>query len=147
MFLAISVNKGCHSHQLLQPPGNSGRKKYLPSTSHQTTATPHGEPWKNSGCENTGYWPQIAEMHLKAIISESKPRLLRLPIHRKVLNSLTWEFWFSLINNNLLMFRLSSLCCKTSVKPSSPLTSSEEFCQGYLKCCLPGSEVLKIPTK
>ena len=30
------------------------------------------------------------------------PRLLHFPIHRKALNSLTWDIWFSLINNNLL---------------------------------------------
>ena len=34
----------------------------------------------------------------------SEPRLLHLSIHRKALNSLTWVIWFSLINNNLLMF-------------------------------------------
>ena len=37
----------------------------------------------------------------------SEPRRLHLPIHRKVLNSLTWDIWFSLINNNLLAFRLT----------------------------------------
>ena len=42
----------------------------------------------------------------------SEPRPLHLPIHRKALNSLTWDIWFSLINNNLLMFRLPGLCCK-----------------------------------
>ena len=31
------------------------------------------------------------------------------PIHRKVLNSLTWVIWFSLINNNLLMFSLPEI--------------------------------------
>ena len=35
------------------------------------------------------------------------------PIHRKALNSLTQDIWFSLINSNLLMFRLPGLCCKT----------------------------------
>ena len=30
----------------------------------------------------------------------SEPGFLHLPIHRKVLNSLTWVIWFSLINNN-----------------------------------------------
>ena len=45
----------------------------------------------------------------------SMPRLLYLPIHRKALNSLTRDTWFSLINNNLLMFRLHALCKKTSI--------------------------------
>ena len=45
----------------------------------------------------------------------SEPRLLHLPQNRKALNSLTWDIQLSLINNNLLMFRLPVLCCKTSV--------------------------------
>ena len=28
-----------------------------------------GEPRGNSGCENTGYWPQITEVHIKGMIS------------------------------------------------------------------------------
>ena len=35
-------------------------------------------------------------------------------IHRKGLISLTWDIWFSLIINNLLMFWLPALCCKNS---------------------------------
>ena len=38
-------------------------------SSHQTAATPSGEPWGNSGCKNTGHWPQIAEVHIKGMIS------------------------------------------------------------------------------
>ena len=30
-----------------------------------------GEPWGKSGCENTGYWPQRAEVHIKGMISVS----------------------------------------------------------------------------
>ena len=36
-------------------------------------------------------------------------------IHRKVLNLLTWDVWFSLINSNLSMFWLPGLCCKTPI--------------------------------
>ena len=53
-------------------------------------------------------------------------RLLHLPIHRKALNSLTWNVWFSLINSNLSMFRLPGLCCKTPMYPGSSLTSLEQ---------------------
>ena len=35
----------------------------------------------------------------------NEPITSHLPIHRKALNSLTWEIWLSLIYNNLLMFR------------------------------------------
>ena len=34
-------------------------------------------------------------------------------MHREVLNSLTWDAWFSLINSNLLMFQLPGLCDKS----------------------------------
>ena len=53
----------------------------------------------------------------------SEPRLLYLPIQRKALN-LGYLVFF---NNNLLMFRLPTLCCKTSVTwllPSLPWSSS-----------------------
>ena len=42
----------------------------------------------------------------------SEPRLLHLAIHKKSLNSLTSDICFFLINNNLLMFKLPSPCCK-----------------------------------
>ena len=35
----------------------------------------------------------------------SEPIISHLLIHRKALNSLTWDIWLSLIYNNLLMFR------------------------------------------
>ena len=44
----------------------------------------------------------------------NEPWLLHLPIHRKMLNSLTWGVWFSLINSELLMFLLPGFCCKNS---------------------------------
>ena len=52
-----------------EPWGRSGRKEYLLSRNHQTAATPYGEPWGDSGCANTRFWPQIAEMHIKGMIS------------------------------------------------------------------------------
>ena len=57
----------------------------------------------------------------------SELRCLNLSIHRKMLNSLTWDIWFPFINNNLLMFS-TCLCCKTSIitlfLPSHPWNSS-----------------------
>ena len=57
----------------------------------------------------------------------NEPRLLHLLIGRKLLNSLTWDVWFSLINSNLLMFWLPGFCCKTPLYPGSSLTSSKRF--------------------
>ena len=56
----------------------------------------------------------------------SQPRLLHLPIHRKLLNSLTSDSWLSLINSHLLMFQLPGLFCKTPIDPGSSLTSWEQ---------------------
>ena len=64
--------------------------------------------------KNIGYWPQD-NWDAYERNDFSKLRLWLLPLHRKVLNSLTWDIWFSLINNNLLMLRLPALCCKTSI--------------------------------
>ena len=75
----------------------------------------------------TGNWPQIDDF--------SKPKVLYLPIHRKVLNSLTWDIWFSFINSNLL-FLLAVLCCKTPLYHDSSLESSEQSSQYYLRWCL-----------
>ena len=55
-----------------------------------------------------------------------EPRLLHLPVNRKVLNSLPWVIWFSLINNNLLMF-LSALCCNNLYILAPLLPSQRSF--------------------
>ena len=44
----------------------------------------------------------------------NEPRLLHIPIHRKVLNSLTWDVWFSFFSSNVLTFLLPGLCCKNA---------------------------------
>ena len=68
----------------------------------------------------------------------SELRHLHLPICRKSLNPFTWDIWFPLINNNLLIFRLPALCYQTSIWPSPSLSSLEQFSQDYLRCCLLG---------
>ena len=47
--------QGRHSHQWLVTLGEGEER--LRSSSQQTAATPYGEPWGSSGCENTGPWP------------------------------------------------------------------------------------------
>ena len=74
----------------------------------------------------------------------SEPRLLHLPIHRKTLNSLTWDVWFSLMNSNLLMFWLPVLCCKkplSSLAPPWPLWSGPSE---HLRGCLPRLSPQKV---
>ena len=77
----------------------------------------------------------------------SEPRLLRLPAHRTVLRSLTWGIWLSLIQKNA--FNIQTTCPLLEdfyVTWLSPPHSSEQFSQGYWRCCL-RLEVLKIPTE
>ena len=104
-----TVISDCSHHRwwACDPWGNSGRKKYLVSSSHQPVATPHSEPWGNSGCENSGYWPKIAG-GADQRNDFSEPRLLHLPMHRNVLNFLKWDVWFSLIYCYLSVFPTTS---------------------------------------
>ena len=127
-----------------EPWGNSGRKEYLTSSSHQTTVTP-SEPWGNSGCESTGYWPANSwGAYQRNDFSESP--FLHPSVHRKTLHSLTWEIWVFLINN-LLMFRLPALCCKTSILSGTSPFLPRAVLSGSLEMLSLRLEVLKIATK
>ena len=68
----------------------------------------------------------------------SKPRLLHLPTHRKVLGSLTWDIWFSLIYSNLMTLHYLPSVAKLLYSLAAPLASLEQLSQGYLRCCLLG---------
>ena len=67
----------------------------------------------------------------------NKPRLLHSPIHRKALNSLTWDVWSSLINSNLLMFWLLGLFAK------NPIDSGSSVLFGAISQSYPGLQVLR----
>ena len=103
-----------------------------------TNATPYGERGAKDVREELRMW--------KIKSQNVGPRQLRcmwkewfqyLPIQRKMLNPLTWDIWFSLNNNNLLMFRL--LCGKLLTPLHPPISPSlEQFPQGQLRCYLLG---------
>ena len=140
---AVSVNRGvtftsnCSHHVWWAGEHwrNSGRKEYLLSSSHQTAATPYGEPWGNSGRENRILAPDSYGAYQRNDFSE--PRLLYLPIHKKLLNSLTWDILFCLLT--IIFWYSDYLPCVAKLHNlASPLTSSEKFSQDYLRCCLPG---------
>jgi len=85
---------------------------------------------RSSGCEKSNrrvLAPDGSEANKRNNFSD--PRLLCLPIHRKVLHSLTWDTWFSLMNNNLLMLRLPAPCCKLPCKLAPRPPSLEQFSQ------------------
>ena len=72
--------------------------EHLWSYSHQAAATPNGEPQGSSGCEKQ----RIPTLQLRCIWKEwfHWVQTLDLPTYRKVLNSLTWDIWFSLIHKD-----------------------------------------------
>ena len=129
MLPATSVNKRCYSHLSI------------------ILQLPDSEPWGNSGWKQDAHSlaPQMRDPLTMRILRVRKCRILApdswgankgmisvsldacIFPNRKVLNSLTWDVWFSLINSNLLMFWLPGFCCKTPLYPGSSLTSSERF--------------------
>ena len=57
----------------------------------------------------------------------SKPDHLHFPIHRRAQDPLMWEIWFSLINSNLLTFRLPAPCCRLLYSLAPPLSLGISF--------------------
>lgn len=78
-------NQGCHGHQQLQPPlvvSPEGIQDGNRMPCHLTVIR-WQSPWmvhpeKNSGWENTGFWPQMAEVHIQGMTALS-PDLCILP--------------------------------------------------------------------
>ena len=104
-------------------------KNHLWTSSPQAATSPSGE--QNQGCEKSNcrmLGPDSWDANKRNDFNKS--RCLHLPIHRKALNSLTRDIWFSLANNYLLMFRLPGSCCKLlyNLIPSC-FVSSEQFSQ------------------
>ena len=147
VFPAISVNNTLTDISNYSPPTWASEpeetlegKEYQPSSSHQTAATPYSESWGNSACKNTRYWPQIAEVHIKAMISVSPdsyifPCLVAIVVH---LLSRIWLLWLHGLQHarlpctSLSLRVCSNLCLLTqrchptispSVVPSSSLQS------------------------
>ena len=119
MFPATSVNKGCYSHQQLQPPWKVSwwalrelrkEKNICHLAAIKLLSLPKMSPEETQDVkkkQNRKLAPDSWGAYQRNDVIE--PRLLHLPIHRKALNSLTWNIWFSLIHKKLLMFRLSGL--------------------------------------
>ena len=122
VFPAISVNKDAIVFSDSGPPNvNSWALRALKTEKSACTI------WQQLGCSHSLWWalrnsgwekcrilaPDSWDAYKTKHFNE--PGLSHLPIHRKALNSLTWNIWFSLINNNLLMSRLPALCYKASI--------------------------------
>ena len=129
----ISTNKDVTVIRDSSAPGHSRRKRT--PVICQPSGCSHSLPGalKNSGCEKSqGTGPSSWDAYERNDFTE--PRLLHLPIQRKEPNSLTWNIWFSLIHNNLLMFRLPVLCYKLLFNLTPPPSPTP----GVLRAVLSG---------
>ena len=93
IFPAISLNKGCHRHQQLQPSnaspeGTQEGKKACRLAAIRQQPLPMVSPG-NSGFENTGYWPQITEVHIKGMISVNPDSFFSLDLSNYTLLRMT----------------------------------------------------------
>lgn len=91
----------------------------------------NGKLWGNAGLKK----PRTLSPHRWGAYQSNdfcEPILLHFSIHRKAVNSLTWD----LIHSNLLMFWLLNFCCpKKFIHPDSSLTSSEQSFQLSERLC------------
>lgn len=96
----MSINKAVTVISDSSPPGQLGRRRIpAPSGRIQAAAPPYSEHWGTWDAKNTGYWPQLAEMHMKETIAVSpdsaSSHTLKSPMHRKALNSLRYLVSFN----------------------------------------------------
>ena len=117
IFPVISGNKRCHRHQrlypqLVSPEGTQEGKNtcYLAAIRLQPLPTVNPEKGQDVKAEDTG------PRQLRCISKEwfQWAQTLASSLTRKSAKFLEIS-GFPLINNNLLTFRPSALCCKTSV--------------------------------
>ena len=115
-----------------EPQETQEGKEYQPSSRHQTAATPYSESWGNSGCKNTRYWPQTAEVHIKGMISASLDSCI-FPILVAVVYDSLWPHGLQharlpctslslrVCSNSCLLRRWCHPTISSSVVPSSSL--------------------------
>ena len=143
--ISYHINKQwCHSHQLLQP-SRATRKEN--NVWDLALGYSHFLWWALR--KNTGTCPQIAEMHMKVMIAMRADSRIFPNTEKCWFPYLSFQVFF---NSQILVdIRLPALCCKLlyNLSPPHPPTpaSSKQFSQGHLKGCLPGFQVLTIPTK
>ena len=91
---------------------DSGTVPYKPAKSLQLCPI----LWNPMDCSPPGSSVQRT-LQARVLQWVAMPSLQGISWKEKALNSLTWHIWVSLINRNLLMFRLSGLCCQTAYRP------------------------------
>ena len=117
MLAALSVNKGCCSHQAtaanpVSPEGTQdGDKQAACLHAMATAAAPRGAPWGDSGWERTGHGPQAAKVLTKGMISMSPDSCVFHTQKSAKCTNLRCLVFFS---SNLLKFQLPGPCGETS---------------------------------
>ena len=147
--ISCCINKqGCHNHQGFRPSKReflsvkgAQKEKCLLSDSNRATASSYRalrpwEMWKKHRTLAPDSWKALERNDFR------EPRFSHLPVHRKALNSLTWDIWFSLINNHLWC---SDYLLHILTSPPQLLVRA--VLSGSLEMLSPGLEVLKISTK
>ena len=97
--------------------GTQDRNRMSATKLSTTAATPtvvHPEETQDESAQDTGLWALQRD-------DFSEPRLLNLSIHRKALNSLACNIYFSLVNGNFYVLTNLVFVIKTPVYPSASL--------------------------
>ena len=131
--------QGCHSRQWLQPsdvrqwPLRELRKK---NTYCLAAITLQLQPWGTQDVKR-GYWPQIAEVHWKGMISVNPDSCIFPFIKSTKFLNVGYTVYLNLqkifCGSGYLPFVAKSL-----YKLAPQLAVSEQFTQDYLRCCLMG---------
>ena len=119
-------------------------REHLPSSSHQR---PPAVRHPSDGSHSPQWAPRKLRMWKHKILAPeswdrdqrndfSEPGRLHLPKHRKALNSLPGDIWFSLTYSPLLTF--SDFVAKLLYDWPPPPVSSGQFSQGHWRCCRQG---------
>ena len=124
-----------------EPQEHQEGKEYPWSDTDQTAATPHGEHWGTQGWKHGTLAPDswgACEEWLQGA------QTLASSHHRKVLNSLTWDTWFSLTPRNTLDIQTTCpLLQNFCITLNAPLASSEQLSQGCLSHLFLGDAVFQ----
>ena len=142
MLPDLSVNKECCSHQAIpaQPPRQRAWRELRIETGCS--------PLSHRAAAAAPHWCTLRRLRTGKLTSDSwgacqrndfnKPSDFHLPIDGRVLHSLTWDVWFSLINSTLSKFQLPCLFWKISYISSFLPYLFGAVPWRYLRVCAPG---------
>lgn len=146
--LRSQTSKGCCGHQAIshfRHPDSERRELGMGTGSSPAAAAPPAAPPAGAQVGENRTRPRQPGAHQRSDFNE--PRPLHLPTSTKVLNSLTCDIRFSLINSHLLMFRLPGPCGTTPVPPGSSQAPSGKFRTPIWQAAILASSPQSLPHK